>query len=571
MDMLQPERNFISAPPSDQSQDVAIGIGPPVRLPQWEHDLLDKCHLVASTYYVTRTLTSQSLTTCSDGSVTPEGGFFGYVLSNSTGQRLVKGNGSVPGSRHNSFRSEAYGVLATLRWLTQAYHQYPPHTRPTITHYLDNQSVIRRINNALKQQPPYPNSQLLPDQDVINEIVLTILQLPATVTLEWIRGHQDTLQPYHQLSLPAQLNCEADHEANRSSQSSGTPNPSVPPFSTTFCQFIIGDEVITSHIKRRIHEYYNAPRMLQYWKKRFDWSHDVCDNIDWSSYLRIIKKYKDKWTTLVKHVNAISPTGHIAHRNNPLLPHECPTCGAPHEDNHHIIQCPHPGRARWRQQTILKITRYRAHEIDPVLVDILRDGLTRYHLHLAPLLTNDYPEKYGSLIRNQNLIGWDQLYRARWAVEWTKFQDQYAAHPLTNEYVSGQTWILGLGRLILDQWFQLWKLRNADRHTRDNLLLRESRARLIHSELRHLYTFRFKVCPNDRRLFKDSADAHLQHQGSLDALEEWIHMYRPAIMASVEQASKLGISQTRTITDYPSFNPIPTGKQASLTAGSLAG
>ncbi len=54
---------------------------------------------------------------CSDGSATDKMGNFGFVISTTKGTRLAKGNGPAPGAYPNSFRSEAYGVLATLRWI----------------------------------------------------------------------------------------------------------------------------------------------------------------------------------------------------------------------------------------------------------------------------------------------------------------------------------------------------------------------------------------------------------------------------------------------------------------------
>ena len=217
------------------------------------------------------------------------------------------------------------------------------------------------------------------------------------------------------------------------------------------------------------------------------------------------------------------------------------------------------------------MSRYCEHEVHPVLLDILRDGLQRYHLHLDPLVPQQYPTQCSNLICHQNQTGWAQLYRGRWSSDWSKLQDQYVLQNPTRQYISGQSWIQGLGRLIMDQWFQLWKLRNTDRHKRDNDIHQTSREHLIYSDIRKLYKFRLKVCPEDRRLFRESAEAHLQHQQSLDQLEEWIHMYRPAIMASVEHAASLGITQNRTLEDYPAFNPSRPVKQACLTAGLLDG
>lgn len=567
MDTLRPDKNFL-APEPIPLPEVSIGGSYKPRVQSWDYELLRHCRCLATAQQVETTVSTSNLVTCSDGSVTDNGGSFGFVISDETGHRIIKGNGMVPGSFPNSFRSESYGVLATVRWLAHAYHAHPPTQTTTVTHYIDNRSVIQRIQKARQTQHTAPNTNLLPEQDVIKEIVYTLGTLPVQVDFEWIRGHQDETQAYHRLPLPAQLNCDADSEANTASQENMNSSNRIPPLPHSPCQLYIHDNSITAHLKQRVHNAYSVPRLHEYWRSRFAWSQDTLDTVHGELYSQIIKKYKEKWTTLVKHLHAISPTGHIAHRNNPLLPHECPTCLSPQENNHHVLQCPHPSRAKWRQQTILKSGQYKAGEVDPHLLDILRDGLTRYHLELEALRIQDYPAQYSQLICTQNSIGWDQLYKGRWSIQWTQLQDQYAEQSAQTGTLKGKQWLLGLGRLLIDQWFQVWKMRNEDRHTRDNTNLAELRAQLIHTELRHLYTYRLQVCPIDRHLFQESVEAHIQHQSSLDVLEDWIHTYKPAILASVEQAHHLGISRNRILTDYSAFNPIAVStRQASPTAG----
>jgi hypothetical protein len=59
----------------------------------------------------------------------------------------------------------------------------------------------------------FVNETLLPERDLIDAIVTTIRNL-GHVQLEYVKGHQDSNKPLHQLPLPAQfLNVEADHLA----------------------------------------------------------------------------------------------------------------------------------------------------------------------------------------------------------------------------------------------------------------------------------------------------------------------------------------------------------------------
>ena len=119
-----------------------------------------------------------------------------------------------------------------------------------------------------------------------------------------------------------------------------------------------------------------------------------------------------------------------------------------------------------------------------------------------------------------------------------------------------ETWIIGLGRLLIDQWLQLWKLRNDQRHYNDQDSHTKLRERILQAELEDLYTYKDKVCPNDSKLFHTTVQEHILAHPSLDTLENWIVTYRGAILASAAQASRQGLRQNRTLLDFPAFNPI---------------
>lgn len=174
-----------------------IGIPHSVGVPAWEYNALKYCRVLCDLPTFTRLLTTEQLLVCSDGSVTTTGGYYGYVISTSRGHRLIRGKGMVPRSYHNSFRSEAYGVLAALRWLLQASRYYRLSSSAPVTHYLDNQSVISRITKSSKKTWECPNDRLQPDQDIIDEIIHTLSHLSMTVNFEWVQGHQDQMRPLH--------------------------------------------------------------------------------------------------------------------------------------------------------------------------------------------------------------------------------------------------------------------------------------------------------------------------------------------------------------------------------------
>ncbi len=202
-----------------------------------------------------------------------------------------------------------------------------------------------------------------------------------------------------------------------------------------------------------------------------------------------------------------------------------------------------------------KISAYNHAESDPYQLDILREGLTRFHRQLGSMTADQYPNKYHSLIQQQNQIGWDQLYRGRWSKEWPNLQTQYQRTRTTNNTTK---WMIGLGRLLFYCWLELWKLRNEQRHSKDATAQHLQRAQILQSELRQLYEYKFKVCPTDAHLFHNTVEQHIADHPSLDTIETWILTNKAAIIASAEQATRMGITRNRLLDEYPAFNPVAT-------------
>ena len=138
------------------------------------------------------------------------------------------------------------------------------------------------------------------------------------------------------------MNCEADSEAARVNRYDTAIHHLVTPLPHSPCQLIIQNRSVTSVIKRRVYSAATVQPLQLYLRKKYDWDESTYHSVDEVLFSHIIKKYHQQRITVVKHLHDISPTGHIAHRNNPHLPHSCPACNAPFEDNLHVIRCPHP-------------------------------------------------------------------------------------------------------------------------------------------------------------------------------------------------------------------------------------
>jgi hypothetical protein len=192
------------------------------------------------------------------------------------------------------------------------------------------------------------------------------------------------------------------------------------------------------------------------------------------------------------------------------------------ETNDHALLCPAPSRQRWRTKCITTVINYteRTLHSDPVLCDILRDGLSRWAAQIPTPNINAYPEQYRELIQSQNFIGWDHLFRARWSKQWGVLHSSYAQRVgLEPKRASGSAWVRKVGRNILQQWFDLWKIRNSERHGQDVIEQKAIRKTFLKSQLDELYALRDATMPIDRHMFLTDTTTHLTLQPNLDNVE----------------------------------------------------
>jgi hypothetical protein len=314
------------------------------------------------------------------------------------------------------------------------------------------------VKSAIAHKYLSPNLTLQPEWDLIELIKESYELLPNDPDIKWVKGHQDDKTERHLLTLPE--------------QSHGTQRRPMGPFlPTTRAQLIVAGESVSSHYKSRLRDTATLPRYFTYLRGIFNWSEATSDDVDWSTYKQIIRRPRTtNPATLVKHLHKIAPTGHIAHRNNAHYSARCPACDCATETNDHVMLCPAATRQAWRQKSRAAIILYVNQTLssDPHLCDILRDGLSRWENDLIQINPTDYPAGYHQLIQSQNLIGWSHLYRARWSRYLQLKHSEYANRAgLSSKKSDGPAWVRKVGLKLLQSWFNVWKIRNDERHGAD--------------------------------------------------------------------------------------------------------
>ena len=319
-------------PPEAPAIDLSSHIS---KLEDWESQLLRGFDILCSLNTLQHELfqTNLQLLLCSDGSAAQFRGTFGCVGCTLQGLRLFRLNGPAPGYRTSSFRSESYGCLSILRFLFRLFEFYSQSLPDSVTVYTDSKSLVQTINKRLEWSYDFTYSTMNPDWDIQQSISSTVRQFPQVPSFRHVKGHQDNNVAPSTLSLPAQLNVEADNLA-----SSYVYPPSI---SSRIAPLIGGATAIlhgpfgtiNSNYRSILRTLASAPTLRNYLRNKHDWSSDVFNSIDWESHGIAVRSNFSRRHFVVKFLHQWLPLGHLKARYATYYSDECPSCPQPtHED-----------------------------------------------------------------------------------------------------------------------------------------------------------------------------------------------------------------------------------------------
>ena len=156
--------------------------------------------------------------------------------------------------------------------------------------------------------------------------------------------------PYEELSLLAQLNCDADFFANSYLRDHPTiDHMTVHQFPAGECVLQLRQGTITRDIKNVCAEARNLPALMDDVTKKNNWATDSeCDLVDWPALGQALKRHRKHHSTLVKYIHNMLPLGKQVHRYDKKYPPNCPTCYATFEDIAHFWRCQATTPIEWR-------------------------------------------------------------------------------------------------------------------------------------------------------------------------------------------------------------------------------
>ena len=575
------------------------------QLPQWEAELLQHVHVLQDIYTTLSKMQAQFLA-AGDGSVRHKTqGAFGFILSTAAGERLVTAYGLVRGYKPTSYRAEAYGMLAILRFIKhiQVYcNVSKPEWKWTLSS--DNQSLVDTVNGIEDEQDATSNKTILRDpvhdwstwteshdthleDPTTNWATDDWTQTNTTLAADWdvlneirwtlehdgveggeifhIAGHQDRKTPYSKLSLQAQLNVDADRLATEFQDSFGTAAPEVLLFPHAAANIHIPKYgVVTYRLPQIIRRAESEEPLFQYIRARNQWTDRQMHTIDWEAHGQAITKHNKRRIQITKIIHDIVPTNRRVHRHNVLL-QRCPTCtDVDTEDRDHVMRCSDPARDKWRAELITTLEyKCRTLRTDPGLTRILIEGLHSWLEGAAFLPEARYHRKFRKLIREQNEIGWRQLFNGRMTSEWARHQDDYThvqRLKARDEDVAklvgspsgrrnGTAWTSAIISELWEQWFKVWTIRNEAVHGHDQTTRNEQIELRTRQALQDIYEKRDEMEPSVRdELLYSRVEEHLEHSHS--SIRKWIEVYESTINLSIKRAATRAIQGMRSIKSY---------------------
>ena len=182
-------------------------------LPTWEATLIGNVTILDKTTLLQQLRDAPQMYFASDGGAVTNHASFGCVLASGQ-QILVECGGHVDGADPQSFRAEAYGLLAILRIIHHLRKFYCTGNRTlNLKGYTNSNSLLLRLQASRRLQHIIPRRTLFSEADVELEILSSLQLFPQYPNLHYVEGHQDSKYPNRPLSWPAKLNQRCDQIA----------------------------------------------------------------------------------------------------------------------------------------------------------------------------------------------------------------------------------------------------------------------------------------------------------------------------------------------------------------------
>jgi hypothetical protein len=265
-----------------------------------------------------------------------------------------------------------------------------------------------------------------------------------------VKSHQNRQKRTENLSFPAKLNVRADELAQNQRTRMKEPATMV---TTDFHHLTIGKQYITRDSQRWLLDAASRIPIRQYYQDKYGWSTTTFNEIDWDMQHKVLMRYgTNDQRRILKLVHEWLPTNSRLARERSTNTQRCKLCHYIKEDAMHLFRCRHAKQTETRHALLAQLNK-TLQILEPeksTILNAIERGLQDTHWK---------PEYESRGMKAQNLIGWQQIYRGRFAkglikgfrlTNETSVNGQAAKHRLSQKIL----------KLIWDTFLQLWKQRN---------------------------------------------------------------------------------------------------------------
>jgi len=511
--------------------------------PSWIRNFLEEVHFYTDDGYqnIDEILIQHDqfghLLSVSDGSVKFHNMSFGWIIATPDGRRLAAGCGPCEG-RGNSLRSEGAGMLAaTLFMALISHHMHHTIKAKCIS---DNKELIRRMTEHKQYEEPYPNATLASEYDIIEEIYETCKIYKLDTSYYWVRGHQDRLTAYEDLSLEAQLNVDADWYAGKYQDESGKYLPQCTILPACPVMLSIRGISVTSDYKNQLIRAYTEPRYIEHLQNKFGWSDTIIGTIAWKCLSLAVRRLNNS-VLLTKVSNDLLPTAETLKKYRYQNSDKCVLCDNT-ETRDHMIQCKAESRGKWRVSLSTALRKKMKaidtkYDVEETFMTALCDWMENNEVDITK-----FPSRFKDALTSQEHIGWRHVFSGKLSQHWLRLQGdvQLEDGKVRNDYI----WGASIVEVLLGKIIALWKLRNDEVHGITEEIQETRRKQRLVDKVRQLNENKYKSRPADMGLFHANVNQYIE-ESSARTLANYISSHSKAIKNSVTKwarQSEQGVS-----------------------------
>jgi hypothetical protein len=411
----------------------------------------------------------------------------------------------------------------------------------------DNQGLLKKQTSFRKFALTKYSAALHSEWDAIISVYNLMDRFPQLPVLKHVFGHQDNSLDYDDLPLDAQMNTQADTLATMELDEYSTVLPSVPFDPESTVMISIDGTTVTRHLETTLRTKAQLPALLAYYQDRLKWDQRTFHAIDWEVFGGVYPKMQHRRNFLTKFCYYTLPTGERLHRRESSYDDRCPTCHAPDKSDDHLLQCHSPARRAWRGDLIQTLIKPLDSFPDPLLLDILQEGLLHFFRD-EKIDSTPYPLRYQQLLTQQLAIGWNHFVRGKFSEEWRYLQQQYCTRYHCIMDNKQKQWLSQLLRKMWSRDHDLWLAHNDDRHGRTSKAKYQATHQQTLRTIRMLYLLKDLVLSEDRDIFYDDIEAHLLQPTR--ELKSWGTINQGLIAYSARVAKLAARSRTKPITEH---------------------